>query len=39
LQRLGRRQEAIAAYRRAWALAQNETERRFLQRRLGELEG
>ena len=39
LRRLGRRGEAIAAYRRAQSLAQNETERRFLECRIGELEG
>ena len=37
LRRLGRRDEAIASYRRAHALAQNEVERRFLARRLAEL--
>jgi len=37
LRRLGRRDEAAAAYRRAHALSQNETERRFLRRRLREL--
>jgi RNA polymerase sigma-70 factor (ECF subfamily) len=37
LRRLGRREAAISAYERAWALAQNETERRFLARRLEEL--
>jgi RNA polymerase sigma-70 factor, ECF subfamily len=39
LRRLGRRGEAIAAYRRAQALAGNEAERRFLARRIAELEG
>lgn len=37
LRRLERRDEAIASYRRAHALAQNEVERRFLARRLAEL--
>jgi RNA polymerase sigma-70 factor, ECF subfamily len=37
LRQLGRREEAIAAYQRARALAQNEAERRFLTRRLDEL--
>ena len=37
--RLGRLAEAAAAYRRALALVGNEAERRFLQRRLGEVEG
>jgi len=37
LRRLGRTEEAIASYRRAYALAQNEVERRFLARRLREL--
>jgi predicted RNA polymerase sigma factor len=32
LRRLGRSEEAIAAYRRAHALAQNDVERRFLAR-------
>ena len=36
--RLGRLAEAAAAYRRALALVGNEAERRFLQRRLGEVE-
>jgi RNA polymerase sigma-70 factor (ECF subfamily) len=35
--RLGRREEAIAAYHRARELAQNDAERRFLSRRLDEL--
>jgi RNA polymerase sigma-70 factor (ECF subfamily) len=39
LRRLGRSEEAAAGYRRALSLAGNEVERRFLQRRLGELEG
>jgi RNA polymerase sigma-70 factor, ECF subfamily len=38
LRRLGRREEARAAYERALALAHAEAERRFLQRRLGEFE-
>jgi len=37
LRRLGRRDEAAEAYRRALALATNETERRYLRRRLTEL--
>ena len=37
LARLGRREEAIAAYDRALALAALEPERRFLARRIGEL--
>ena len=36
LRRLGRREEAAAAYQRALDLAQNESERRFLKRRLAE---
>jgi RNA polymerase sigma-70 factor (ECF subfamily) len=39
LRRLGRRSEAAAAYRRALALAVNPAERRFLERRLAEVEG
>jgi len=35
--RLGRADEARSAYRRALELARQEPERRFLQRRLGEL--
>jgi RNA polymerase sigma-70 factor (ECF subfamily) len=35
--RLGRREEAVAAYRRALELARQEPERRFLERRIGEL--
>lgn len=35
--RLGRREEAKAAYKRALSLTQQEQERRFLERRLGEL--
>jgi RNA polymerase sigma-70 factor (ECF subfamily) len=38
LRRLGRLGEAGAAYRRALALATNDIERRFLQRRLAEIE-
>jgi RNA polymerase sigma-70 factor (ECF subfamily) len=38
LRRLGRNAEALASYRRAHALAQNEVERRFLQRRIAALE-
>ena len=37
LRRLDRRSEAAIAYRRALALATNATERRFLERRLGEV--
>ena len=37
LRRLGRRSEAAAAYERALGLATNATERRFLERRLGEM--
>ena len=37
LRRLGRREEAAAAYSRAVALAANPVERAFLERRLGEL--
>jgi predicted RNA polymerase sigma factor len=37
LRRLRRPEEAIASYRRAHALAQNEAERRFLDRRLVEV--
>ncbi|HEX5069228.1 MAG TPA: RNA polymerase sigma factor [Vicinamibacterales bacterium] len=36
--RLGRRDEAMTAYRRAWELTRQEPERRFLERRMGELE-
>jgi len=39
LRRLGRRSEAAAAYRRALALAGNPAERRFLERRLAEVDG
>jgi RNA polymerase sigma-70 factor (ECF subfamily) len=39
LRRLGRRDEAAAAYGRALALAANETERSFLERRLAEVGG
>ena len=38
LRRLGRREEAIASYRRAHALSHNASELRFLARRLAELE-
>ena len=38
LRRLGRTEEAGAAYRRALALAQNDAERRLLERRLTELQ-
>jgi RNA polymerase sigma-70 factor (ECF subfamily) len=38
LRRLGRLRDAAAAYRRAIALAGNGVERRYLERRLGELE-
>ena len=37
LRRLGRRQDAAAAYREALALVTNEAERRFLERRLAEV--
>jgi RNA polymerase sigma-70 factor (ECF subfamily) len=37
LRRLGRSEHALASYRRAFALAGNEAERRFLDRRIGEL--
>jgi RNA polymerase sigma-70 factor (ECF subfamily) len=37
LRRLGRRDEAAAAYRRTLELASNETERAFLERRLAEV--
>jgi RNA polymerase sigma-70 factor (ECF subfamily) len=39
LRRLGRNEEARAAYERALALTNQETERRFLQRRLSETDG
>lgn len=39
LRRLGRTGEAALAYRRALTLATNDTERRFLRRRLAEIEG
>ena len=39
LRRLGRRDEAKAAYTRAIALATNEAERRFLEQRLQEIDG
>jgi RNA polymerase sigma-70 factor (ECF subfamily) len=38
LRRLGRAADAAAAYRRAWALAPTTAERRFLDRRLAEVE-
>ncbi|HKV64168.1 MAG TPA: RNA polymerase sigma factor [Candidatus Acidoferrum sp.] len=38
LRRLGRKGEAAEAYRRALTLATNDIERRFLRRRLGEIE-
>ena len=38
LRRLDRRSEAALAYRRALTLATNATERRFLERRLAEVE-
>jgi RNA polymerase sigma-70 factor (ECF subfamily) len=39
MRRLGRRDEAAAAYRRALELASTETDRAFLERRLGEVGG
>lgn len=39
LRRLGRREDAIAAYERARSMTQNEAERRFLTRRVHELQG
>jgi RNA polymerase sigma-70 factor, ECF subfamily len=39
LRSLGRREQAAKAYRRALALVANEPERRFLERRLAEVEG
>jgi RNA polymerase sigma-70 factor (ECF subfamily) len=39
LARLGRRDAAIAAYERARSLASQGPERRFLERRIGELRG
>ena len=39
LRRLGRREEAAAAYRRARELTLNPVAREFLDRRLGELDG
>ncbi|HEY8578037.1 MAG TPA: RNA polymerase sigma factor [Devosia sp.] len=39
LRRLGRRADALAAYQQAFALCRQEPERRFLQRRMHELEG
>ena len=38
LRRLGRKSEATAAYRRALALVQNDAEKRYLERRLVEVE-
>lgn len=38
LRQLGRRDEAVAAYRLARSLDQNESERRFVERRIAELE-
>jgi RNA polymerase sigma-70 factor (ECF subfamily) len=38
LRRLGRKAEAAAAYRRALDLARQDPERRFLEKRLSELE-
>jgi RNA polymerase sigma-70 factor (ECF subfamily) len=38
LRRLGRASEAVEAYRRAMTLATNDIERRFLRRRLAEIE-
>jgi RNA polymerase sigma-70 factor (ECF subfamily) len=38
LRRLNRRPEAAAAYRRALALAENDSTRKFLSRRLAEME-
>ena len=38
LRRAGRREEAVAAYRRAVELTDNEAERRFLDRRIAEIE-
>jgi len=37
LRRLGRRDEAVAAYERAYELATNDVERRFLARRIKEV--
>jgi RNA polymerase sigma-70 factor (ECF subfamily) len=37
LRRLGKRDEALAEYRRAYELCRNEAERRFLQRRMADL--
>lgn len=39
LRRAGRRDQAAAAYREAIALCQNDVERRYLERRLGEVTG
>jgi RNA polymerase sigma-70 factor (ECF subfamily) len=38
LRRLGSRQQAASSYRRALALVSNDSERRFLERRLGEMQ-
>jgi RNA polymerase sigma-70 factor (ECF subfamily) len=38
LRRLGRQGEALAAYRQALPLGQSSAERRFVERRIGELE-
>ena len=38
LRRLGSRQQAAGSYRRALALVSNDSERRFLERRLGEMQ-
>ena len=39
LRRLGRDEDAVVAYRRALKLAPTESERRFLERRIGALTG
>jgi RNA polymerase sigma-70 factor (ECF subfamily) len=39
LRRMGRSEESIASYRRAYTLAGNEAERRFLRRRIEEMTG
>ena len=38
LRRLGSREQAAGSYRRALALVSNDSERRFLERRLGEMQ-
>ena len=38
LRRLGSREQAASSYRRALALVSNDSERRFLERRLGEMQ-